>query len=122
MVQPHRFSRLKNLFEDFCACFNDADIVVVSDVYAAGETPELGVNRDSLIEGLRARGHKNVIGLDQPTKLSELINPFLKPGDIVVCLGAGSITQWANALPNALAKLRNSDDINTEQALVGHPE
>ena len=79
-------------------------------------------NRDSLIEGLRARGHKNVIGLDQPTKLAELINPFLKPGDIVVCLGAGSITQWANALPNALAKLRNSDDINTEQALVGHPE
>lgn len=122
VVQPHRFSRLKNLFEDFCACFNDADIVVVSDVYAAGETPELGVNRDSLIEGLRARGHKNVIGLDQPTKLAELINPFLKPGDIVVCLGAGSITQWANALPNALAKLRNSDDINTEQALVGHPE
>ncbi|MBR71517.1 MAG: UDP-N-acetylmuramate--L-alanine ligase [Rhodospirillaceae bacterium] len=119
VVQPHRFSRLKDLFEDFCVCFNNADIVVVSDVYAAGEAPIPGVNRDSLVEGLRARGHRNVMILKQPEDLAELINPFLNSGDIVVCLGAGTITHWANALPKALGKLRNTKDMITNKPSTG---
>jgi UDP-N-acetylmuramate--alanine ligase len=106
VVQPHRYSRLHDLFEEFCLCFNDADSVVVSDVYAAGEAPIAGIDRDALIEGLRRRGHRHVLALDEPEGLAALIGPLLSPGDLVVCLGAGSITQWANALPEALGRLR----------------
>ena len=108
VVQPHRYSRLGDLFEEFCTCFNDADTVIVAPVYAAGESPVPGVDRDSLIAGLRDRGHRNVLALEDPDSLAALINPIVQPGDIVVCLGAGNITQWANALPDALAALRGS--------------
>ncbi|MGH6718151.1 MAG: UDP-N-acetylmuramate--L-alanine ligase [Alphaproteobacteria bacterium] len=105
VVQPHRFTRLRDLFDQFCTCFNDADAVIVADVYAAGEEPIEGIHRDALVEGLRASGHRHVEPLAAPDRLASLIAPTVGPGDVVICLGAGSITQWANALPEGLARL-----------------
>jgi len=106
VVQPHRYTRLHDLFEEFCTCFNDADAVVVAPVYEAGETPIEGVHRDALVEGLRHHGHRSVHALEGPEALPGLIDELAASGDLVVCLGAGTITQWANALPEDLAKLR----------------
>lgn len=103
VVQPHRYSRLQDLFEDFCACFNDADGVIVADVYAAGEEPIKGADRDGLVAGLRARGHRHVYPLQAPEELAGRIAELAEPGDLVVCLGAGNITNWAQALPGQLA-------------------
>jgi len=103
VVQPHRYTRLAALFEQFCTCFNDADVVIVAHVYPAGEAPIPGIDRDALVAGLRTHGHRQVIALDGPDKLAPLIAGMAKPGDYVVCLGAGSITQWAYALPGELA-------------------
>ena len=108
VVQPHRYSRLRDLFEDFCTCFNDADIVVVADIYAAGEMPIEGVTQASLIEGLRAHGHRMVIPLEHPDDLTVIVNEHMNSGDLVVCLGAGNITVWANDLPSNLTNLRAS--------------
>jgi UDP-N-acetylmuramate--alanine ligase len=105
VVQPHRYSRLHDLFEEFCTCFNDADKVVVAEVYSAGEAPIEGVDRDALVDGLRSHGHRNVKPLPGPEALPELIHEIAGPGDFVICLGAGSISQWANALPGELEKL-----------------
>jgi UDP-N-acetylmuramate--alanine ligase len=105
VVQPHRYTRLGDLFEDFCSCFNDADAVIVAHVYAAGEEPIEGVDRDALVAGLRARGHRAVMPLDGPGRLAPLLAEIARPGDLVVCLGAGSISQWANDLPGALDAL-----------------
>ncbi|UOK72857.1 UDP-N-acetylmuramate--L-alanine ligase [Ancylobacter polymorphus] len=103
VVQPHRYTRLQSLFDQFATCFNDADHVIVADVYAAGEAPISGIDRDHLVEALRARGHRSVMGLSGPEALAGLVNGLMKPGDYVVCLGAGNITQWAYALPEQLA-------------------
>ena len=108
IVQPHRFARLRDLFDDFCTCFNDADMVVVADVYAAGEQPIEGVNRDALAAGIRARGHRNVQALPDPKDLAPLVHALAQPGDFVVCLGAGSITNWAQSLPGELDRLAGS--------------
>jgi len=105
VMQPHRYTRLQTLFEAFCTCFNDADSVIIAPVYPAGEAPIAGADRDSLINGLRARGHRHVLGLDGPQQLANLVKNIARPGDYVVCLGAGSITQWAYALPDELAAL-----------------
>jgi len=105
VVQPHRYTRLRDLFEDFCSCFNDADTVIVTDVYAAGEAPIEGVSRDALVEGLRNRGHRRVLALQSPEQLAELAKQEASAGDLVVCLGAGNITSWANALPGELQAL-----------------
>ena len=105
VVQPHRYSRLHDLFDEFCACFNDADTVVVADVYAAGEAPLEGVNKEALVEGLRRFGHGRVLALESSTRLPRLIAEEAKPGDLVVCLGAGDITAWAYALPGQLEAL-----------------
>jgi UDP-N-acetylmuramate--alanine ligase len=102
VVQPHRYTRLASLFEDFCTCFNDADHVIVADVYAAGEAPIENISRDSLVAGLREHGHRHVTALENPEALPALVAQLARPGDFVVCLGAGTITQWANALPEAL--------------------
>jgi len=102
VVQPHRFTRLHDLFEQFRTCFNDADTVIVAPVYAAGEDPIEGVDRDALVEGLRASGHRHVEAIDGPGDLAPLIARLAQPGDAVICLGAGSITSWANALPGEL--------------------
>ena len=106
VVQPHRYSRLHSLFAEFCTCMNDAGTVIVADVYAAGEAPIAGVNRDALVEGLRARGHRSVVPLPDPEHLAEMVHAIAKSGDFVVCLGAGNITQWAATLPDQLAALQ----------------
>jgi UDP-N-acetylmuramate--alanine ligase len=103
VVQPHRYSRLAALFEQFCTCFNDADAVIVAPVYSAGEAPIPGIDRDTLVQGLRNHGHRHVVALDSPEKLAGLVAGMAHAGDYVVCLGAGSITQWAYALPGELA-------------------
>jgi UDP-N-acetylmuramate--alanine ligase len=105
VMQPHRYSRLASLFEPFCTCFNDADTVIVAHVYPAGEAPIPGADRDSLVQGLRARGHRQVVPLDAPQDLASMVRRLARSGDIVVFLGAGSITQWAYALPAELAAL-----------------
>ncbi len=105
IVQPHRYTRLSALFEDFCTCFNDADAVVVADVYGAGEEPIEGADRDTLVEGLRRHGHHHVEALATPDALAAIVHGLAGPGDLVVCLGAGSITHWANALPAELEAL-----------------
>jgi UDP-N-acetylmuramate--alanine ligase len=105
VVQPHRYTRLHDLFDQFCTCFNDADTVVVADVYPAGEEPIEGADRAHLVEGLRARGHRHVESLGRPADLATLVASLVRPGDVVICLGAGSITQWAQALPGELAAL-----------------
>ncbi|MEZ5890291.1 MAG: UDP-N-acetylmuramate--L-alanine ligase [Xanthobacteraceae bacterium] len=105
VMQPHRYSRLSSLFEQFCTCFNDADTVIVAPVYPAGEAPIAGVDRDSLVAGIRARGHRHVIALEAQDDLAALVKSLAQPGDYVVCLGAGNITQWAYALPGELAAL-----------------
>ncbi|WP_033068538.1 UDP-N-acetylmuramate--L-alanine ligase [Thalassospira australica] len=107
VVQPHRYSRLHDLFEDFCTCFNDADSVIVADVFEAGESPIDGASRDALVEGLRNRGHRHVSALESPDKLAEIVKNEAEEGDLVVCLGAGSISAWANALPAQLEALKN---------------
>src|SRR6476619_5911807 len=105
VVQPHRFTRLQSLFEEFCTCFNDADAVVVAEVYPAGEAPIAGIDRDHFVLGLRAHGHREVIPLQKSTDLAGVVHGIAGGGDFVVCLGAGNITQWAYALPGELKAL-----------------
>ena len=105
VVQPHRYSRLQALFDDFCQAFDDAEVVVVADVYAAGETPIEDVDRDALISGIRSHGHPCVHALSAPAALPALLAPLVVAGDTVLCLGAGDITQWAAELPAALDDL-----------------
>jgi len=106
VVQPHRYTRLRDLFSEFCRCFNDADVAIVADVYPAGEAPLEGVGRDALVEGLRRYGHRRALALETPGDLSRMILEEAKPGDVVVCLGAGDITNWAYALPAELEAQR----------------
>ena len=103
VVQPHRYSRLQSLFGDFATCLNDADAVIVADVYAAGETPIAGIDKESLVAAIKAHGHRHAVALPDAASLPELIRPLAGAGDYVVCLGAGNITQWAYALPGQLA-------------------
>jgi len=103
VMQPHRYTRLSSLFNEFCTCFNDADTVIVAPVYTAGEAPIEGATHMALVEGLKARGHRSVFAIDNPDQLAPMIRNLVKPGDIVMCLGAGTITQWAYALPVQLA-------------------
>jgi UDP-N-acetylmuramate--alanine ligase len=105
VVQPHRYTRLAHLFDGFCTCFNDADLVLVAEIYPAGEAPIEGISRDALVAGLRAHGHRSAMALPGPQDLAAMLRQLARPGDIVVCLGAGSITNWANALPAELAAL-----------------
>ena len=101
--QPHRYSRLHSLFEDFCTCFNEADVVAIADVYAAGEDPIAGASRDDLIAGLIAHGHRHARGISDEADLARLVKEQAQPGDMVVCLGAGTISAWANGLPARLS-------------------
>jgi UDP-N-acetylmuramate--alanine ligase len=105
VMQPHRYTRLAALFEQFCSCFNDADAVIVAPVYPAGEPPIEGADSDSLVQGLFTHGHRQVFALENPDKLAGLVAGMAEPGDYVVCLGAGSITQWAYSLPGELVAL-----------------
>lgn len=100
--QPHRYSRLASLFDDFCTCFNDADVVAIADVYGAGEDPIPGASRDDLVAGLIAHGHRHARAILDEEDLARMIREQGRPGDMVVCLGAGTISAWANALPERL--------------------
>ncbi|PWR01774.1 UDP-N-acetylmuramate--L-alanine ligase [Meridianimarinicoccus roseus] len=100
--QPHRYSRLHSLFEDFCTCFNDADVVGIAEVFAAGEEPIEGASRASLVAGLIAHGHRHAREVMSEDDLERLVREQARPGDMVVCLGAGTISAWANALPGRL--------------------
>ncbi|MDN5785558.1 UDP-N-acetylmuramate--L-alanine ligase [Pseudorhodobacter sp.] len=100
--QPHRYSRLSSLFEDFCTCFNEADVVAIAEVYAAGEDPIPGASRDDLVAGLIAHGHRHARAIFDEADLARLVREQARPGDMVVCLGAGSISAWANDLPALL--------------------
>jgi UDP-N-acetylmuramate--alanine ligase len=102
VVQPHRYTRLRDTFEQFCASLNEADAAIIAPVYAAGEAPIDGIDRDSFANGLRAHGHRNVMTIDGPDDLPKLVRDWAKPGGAIVCLGAGSITQWAASLEAAL--------------------
>lgn len=105
VMQPHRYSRLHTLFDDFSNCFNDADAVVITPVFAAGEQPIEGALHTDLVSGLKTRGHRDVQAVEEPDEIPALVSELAEPGDFVVFLGAGSITQWAYALPSQLAEL-----------------
>jgi UDP-N-acetylmuramate--alanine ligase len=109
VVQPHRYSRMANLFDGFCGCFGDADIVRVADVYAAGELPIEGITGEALVKRLRADGHPDAAPLAGAAELAPMVRDLARPGDIIVCLGAGSVTTWANNLPEELAALESPD-------------
>jgi len=100
--QPHRYTRLSSLFEDFANCFNDADCIMLAPVYAAGEDPIEGVNAEALVSRIKASGHRDARYLPGPEGLAPLVAELARPGDFVVLLGAGNITQWAAALPKEL--------------------
>ncbi|WP_224823795.1 UDP-N-acetylmuramate--L-alanine ligase [Cognatishimia sp. MH4019] len=102
--QPHRYSRLHDLFEDFCACFNDADVVAIAEVFSAGEDPIEGASRDDLVAGLIRHGHRHARAIVSEDDLERLVREQARPGDMVVCLGAGTISTWANGLPERLSK------------------
>ena len=103
--QPHRYSRLSSLFEDFANCFNDADTLLLAPVYAAGEDPIDGANSEALVERIRAGGHRDARYLASPDQLAPIVAGIAQPGDFVILLGAGNITQWAAALPRELEAL-----------------
>lgn len=100
--QPHRYSRLSSLFDDFCTCFNDADVVAIAEVFSAGEEPIEGASRDDLVSGLIRHGHRHARSLLNENDLERLVREQAASGDIVVCLGAGTISAWANGLPRRL--------------------
>jgi UDP-N-acetylmuramate--alanine ligase len=103
VMQPHRYSRLNDLFEAFCRCFNEADHVVIADVYGAGEAPIEGISKESFVQGIKTHGHRSVQALESKSDLARVISGMAKPNDFVICLGAGDITAWAYALPEQLA-------------------
>ncbi len=102
VFEPHRYTRVHDLFGEFCACFRDADSVVVAPLYSAGETPIDGIDHHYIAEGIRAAGHASVTAIESPRDLAPLLRRTLRPGDMVVCLGAGTSTDWAHALPEWL--------------------
>jgi len=108
VVQPHRFTRLRDLMDDFQGAFNDADIVMVAPVYAAGEEPIEGVDAAALVEGLKQRGHRAVCVVDSPDDLARRLRDIAARGDMVICLGAGDITKWAAGLADGIRHARLS--------------
>ena len=110
VVQPHRYSRVRDLFDEFCTCFNDADTVIVTDIYPAGESPLKGIDQAALIDGLRSQGHRHVLALKTPEELPVLISEIAETDDFVVCLGAGNISAWANELPDNLIEIWSGAD------------
>jgi UDP-N-acetylmuramate--alanine ligase len=106
VVQPHRFTRLRDHMEDFAAAFNDADIVYAAPVYAAGEQPIEGVDSAAMVEGIKARGHRSAHLIAGAEALAETLAATVQPGDMVVCLGAGDITKWAAGLADAISARR----------------
>ncbi|MFN3744054.1 MAG: UDP-N-acetylmuramate--L-alanine ligase [Hyphomicrobiaceae bacterium] len=105
VVEPHRYTRVKSLFDEFARCFNDADHVIVAPLYAAGEPPLDGIDARSLAAGIARAGHRSVVAVDTPQDLVPALRALAGPGDMVICLGAGNSTEWAHALPDWLAAI-----------------
>lgn len=105
VAQPHRYSRLADLFEEFSNCFEEADHIVITDIFEAGESPIADADKQALVNAIKKTGKTNVEGLSSEADLPRLIHDIAKSGDMVICLGAGSITTWANNLPDALDKI-----------------
>jgi UDP-N-acetylmuramate--alanine ligase len=103
IAQPHRFTRLRDLFDEFASCFNDADTVLLAPVYPAGEDPIEGISSDTLTSRIRSGGHRDARHIEGASAIAPIVSEIAKPGDFVVFLGAGNITQWAYALPKELA-------------------
>src|SRR5690606_27956318 len=103
IAQPHRYTRLRDLFDEFASCFNDADMVMVAPVYAAGEAPIEGISSEALVASLKAAGHRDARFIEGPEAIAPIVRAEAQEGDFVVFLGAGNITQWAHALPGELA-------------------
>jgi len=108
IVEPHRYTRVRDLFADFSSCFADADSVIVAPLYTAGESPIDGVDSHSLAAGIRKAGHRSVRSVDAAGDLVPAIKELCRPGDTVVCLGAGNSTEWAHALPQWLSQQTGS--------------
>jgi UDP-N-acetylmuramate--alanine ligase len=108
VVQPHRFTRLRDHMEDFQTAFNDADVVYAAPVYAAGEQPIEGVTSDAMVAGMKARGHRSAQVIAGPDALADALAETVEPGDMVVCLGAGDITKWAAGLAGAVKARRTA--------------
>ena len=106
VVQPHRYTRLQNLMAEFQGAFNDADIVLVAPVYAAGEEPIDGVSSAALVEGMKQRGHLGAHEVADPEDVCRQLTHLAAPGDMVICLGAGDITKWAATMADGIAKAR----------------
>ena len=119
VVQPHRFTRLRDLFEEFCTCFNDADAVVVAGIYPAGEDPIEGIDRDALVDGLRRHGHRRVVMLPAPELLATTVCDLAGEGDLVICMGAGSITRWAKSLPSEIEFLTGGPAVDAVNSVGG---
>ncbi len=107
--QPHRYTRLQSLFEDFSTCFNDADTVILAPVYAAGESPIEGITHEALAQALHDRGHRHVLSIGGPEELAGAVRDIVRPGDVVICLGAGSISAWAHGLAAQLEALAGQE-------------
>ena len=103
VVEPHRYTRVRDLFREFAACFKDADSVIVTPLYSAGELPIDGIDHAALAEAIRATGHRRVATVDSEREIASALRRLARPGDMVVCLGAGNSTEWAHALPDWLA-------------------
>ena len=106
VVQPHRFTRLRDHLEEFESAFNDADMVFAAPVYAAGEAPIEGIDSAAMVAGMKARGHRSAQVVAGPDELAQALSEVVEPGDMVVCLGAGDITKWAAGLAAAIGQLR----------------
>lgn len=105
VFQPHKYTRTRDLFTEFSNAFSDVDVAIIADIYSAGQDQIPGINQDYLIDGIKKTGHKNVIKLNGENDLPQLIKNHAKPGDMVICIGAGSITNWANNLPQKLKEI-----------------
>ena len=103
VVEPHRYTRVRDLFHEFASSFADADSVIVGPLYTAGEAPIDGISHGTLAEAIRAGGHREVTAVDSEREIAPMLRLFVAPGDMVVCLGAGNSTEWAHALPEWLA-------------------
>jgi UDP-N-acetylmuramate--alanine ligase len=112
VMQPHRYTRLDELFDEFAASFNNADHVLIADVYEAGETPIEGADKDSLVHAIAERGHNDVQALSSPDALAGMVSDLAQEGDLVICLGAGDITAWAYDLPKQLDALSKTQSNN----------
>ena len=108
VMQPHRYTRLQSLLDEFQNCFNDADVVFVTPVYAAGEEPIDGVDSAALVEGLRAHGHRMVRTVQDLDELCVALRDLAAEGDMIICMGAGDITKWAAGLADGVCKARET--------------